>query len=62
MAYRPATKEETDAAEFKEQRGRIATAALVGLLACPDIGGDPESLARLAVSYADALMLALETD
>lgn len=43
-----------------ERRERIATAALAGLLACPEVGGTHRQVADLAVDLADALIARLD--
>lgn len=43
-----------------QRRERIATAALQGLLACPNIHGSWHSLADDAIDFADALIAKLD--
>ena len=45
-----------------DRRERIATAALTGLLACPEITGTHKELTNLAVDLADALIARLDKE
>lgn len=45
-----------------DRRERIATMALQGLLSDPEVGGDPDALAKEAILYADALIAELEKE
>jgi hypothetical protein len=47
---------------MKERRERIATQVLCGIIADPSEDPEPELAAQLALSYADALIEALEED
>lgn len=55
---RPAVSPQEKAA--RERRERIATAALQGILSCPDTDGGPRASAKYAVAYADALIAELD--
>ena len=54
-------KDATEAAN-KERRERIATAALQGILSCPDTDGGPRASAKYAVAYADSLIAELDKE
>jgi hypothetical protein len=41
-------------------RDWFAGQALVGMLACPDVSGDRESIAKSAYTYADTMLRARE--
>ena len=45
-----------------ERRERIATAALAGLLACPEVEGTHKQMADFAVDLADALIDRLDKE
>ena len=45
---------------LQERRERIATAALQGLLSCPNNAGSPKAYALDAVAQADALIAKLD--
>jgi len=45
-----------------DRRERIATAALAGLLACPEVEGTHKQVADLAVDLADALISRLDKE
>ncbi len=50
-----------EVARLKDQRRvRIATAALQGLLACPNVHGSSQNLAEIAIDFADALIAKLD--
>ena len=45
-----------------DRRERIATACLVGLIACPSVQGNSPELCDAAISFADALIARLDAE